>query len=265
MTSVVLASGEPLLSALVRGVTALDSSLGVFAASSLDTSALGQAVAPLAAVFVANPSPSWSLRRIDRTVRAIAPDATVATAFVRDRASGDLDRVDEIAMRWLRSTPVSGIGDDSSWTLRQESCRLAPELTAPATARRFVHTVLGRWERADLEEPALLCASELVTNAVLHAPFGAIDVVLADAGPGDREMLLSVVDRGADRMPVGRRPSTQSRGGRGLRIVEASSCRWGVTVGATSKHVWCELASPPVVTASDATEVRIAAGDAPAG
>jgi hypothetical protein len=273
VTSFVLASAEPLLGALVRGVKALDPAVGVFATGALGTSALQQATPPVAAVFVANPAPSWSIQRIDRTVRTFASDATVSTAFVREPLVAALDRLDEIALRWLRSTPAGPGGDGGSWPLRRESCVLGPDLSAPAGARRFVRSVLERWDRTDLVDAAQLCASELTTNAVLHAPRSTVEIELADAGSADTEVHLSVIDRNTDRMPVGRRPNARSRGGRGLRIVDACSSRWGVTVTPVDKRVWCELGVPawvgdangPVAAAGAGAGVGAGAGGRPSG
>lgn len=240
MTSVVLVSAEPLLSAMVRGCSAFDPALAVFAATSLGTSALATAQLPIGAVFVANPPPSWSIQRIHRAVRAVDEHATVATLFVADRLAADADRADALAVRWLRGSDVVPARDRLTAAARRASTPLDVDLGAPAVARRFVRTVLAEWDRDDLVEAAQLCASELATNAVLHATQGPIELALA-ADDGDEGVHLRVSDGCVDRLPVGRRPSSRSRGGRGLRIVEATTTRWGVTVTPTQKHVWCEL------------------------
>jgi anti-sigma regulatory factor (Ser/Thr protein kinase) len=167
----------------------------------------------------------------------------VATFFVNESLRAQVDLVDAIATRWIRGTEEAGEVGDLGWVARRERCRLAPELTSPAQARRFVRTVLSDWRRDDLVKVATLCASELVTNGVLHAQEGPVDLVLGTGASDEGEVHLRVIDRGVDRLPVGRRPTLQSRGGRGLRIIEACTSRWGVTVGSTEKHVWCELGS----------------------
>ena len=241
MNSVVLASAEPFLSALVREANALDPTLQVYATTSLATSALTSATAPIGGVLVANPSMSWSFQRIDRAVRAVTSGAVVTAAFVSDDLTSDARRADEVARRWLRTSSVANAGGRSTPLAGREVVQLGDDLTAPAAARRFVREVMAAWGRDDLVESAQLCASELATNAVLHASSGPIEVALARDGHDDPHIHLSVSDRCVDRLPVSRRPSARSRGGRGLRIVEASTARWGVTVTPVEKSVWCEL------------------------
>ncbi len=258
MTTVVLASAEPMLSALVRGVNALDASFRVLATTSLATSALDRATPPVAAVFVANPPATWSIQRIDRAVRATDRDAVVSTIFLPDLALADAAQSDRIVSRWLGSSPLASPPEDRRSSVRRASVRLDAELGAPAAARRFVRQVLAEWRREDLLEAAQLCASELATNAVLHAAVdGPVELDLAWSGGEAPEVQLRVADRSVDRLPVGRRPSARSRGGRGLRIVEASASRWGVTVAPDHKVVWCDLRGetpPPVAWVEPAVQ-----------
>ena len=50
-----------------------------------------------------------------------------------------------------------------------ESVHLPQELESAAKARRFVKQVLTDWSRVPAIEDAALLATELVTNAVIHA------------------------------------------------------------------------------------------------
>src|SRR4051794_30007889 len=126
----------------------------------------------------------------------------------------------------------------------------------PATARRAAARVLRRAEGdEDLVRDALLCLSELVTNAVLHAG-GPICVELWTT---DDSIRLEVVDRMAATMP-GRPELAAARAGlladgvageleretgRGLAIVAQLSRDWGVDAadvdGSAGKRVWVEL------------------------
>lgn len=112
--------------------------------------------------------------------------------------------------------------------------RFQPSLDAARAARRFVAERLV--PTAAAADVALVVA-ELATNAILHAgtPF---DVELTDLGTHVR---IAVADEGEGE------PATASRGeasidGRGLRIVESVSDRWGVERTETGKRVWAELA-----------------------
>lgn len=114
---------------------------------------------------------------------------------------------------------------------------LPSDVTAPADARRFVaRTLTEQLGREDVET-AVLVTSELVTNAVVHAQAGC--ELLLRGTP--TSLTISVSD------PV---PSPSARGrfpaelpvGRGLRLLEVLSRRWGVDSRDDGKTVWCELA-----------------------
>jgi two-component sensor histidine kinase len=105
---------------------------------------------------------------------------------------------------------------------------LDPAPDAPASARRALRSLpLG--ERAD---DVLLLASELVTNAVVHAETGGPIELTAECRPD--ATWVEVRDHGpgfASPHPVPRH---------GLNIVSATSERWGIVQdGATS--VWFEV------------------------
>jgi anti-sigma regulatory factor (Ser/Thr protein kinase) len=123
--------------------------------------------------------------------------------------------------------------------------RLVTGLRAPGEARRFVSTALaGRLGREDVESAALV-VSELVTNAVVHAGTG-VEVGLELDG---RVLRLRVAD-GDTRPPVPRRAVTDELStGRGLRLLEVLSTRWGVEATRPpeppGKAVWCELTVTP--------------------
>lgn len=117
-------------------------------------------------------------------------------------------------------------------------------------ARDFVRTALTDWgwlpaataERRAAAEDVLLVASELVTNACLHA-----------GGPEElrlhrlRTVLrLEVSDPGGG-APEPRTPHRASRpGGHGMFIVQRLCLDWGVVRDGrgTGKTVWVELAAP---------------------
>ncbi len=124
--------------------------------------------------------------------------------------------------------------------------RLPAGLRSAGEARRFVSSTLAdRLGREDVESAALVL-SELVTNAVVHAG-SAVEIELALSG---RVLRLRVVD-GDVRPPVPRRAVTDELStGRGLRLLEVLSTRWGVEPTRPpeppGKAVWCELAVTPV-------------------
>jgi len=88
---------------------------------------------------------------------------------------------------------------------------------------------------SDLVDCVILAASELATNAVLHAR-GSLRVTLERTGPG--EVRLEVTD-GSSRLPLQRRHSQLAGTGRGLQLVGALAEEWGVEVLAgRGKVVW---------------------------
>ncbi len=121
----------------------------------------------------------------------------------------------------------------------QHSRVFLPVPEAVAAARGFVTGILERWNEGDLVEDAALLASELATNAVLHAgsPFrvsvdrsiGIVCIAIQDLGSGQAEQPEPAV------------PSDPS--GRGLAIIEAVARRWGCDFLPGSKVVWAELVS----------------------
>jgi LuxR family transcriptional regulator, maltose regulon positive regulatory protein len=118
---------------------------------------------------------------------------------------------------------------------------LGPVPTAAAAGRQFVGEVCGHWGLQVLAEQAALLASELVTDAVVHAHTALelrvelrgsrLQVAVHDQDP-NLPGLLAAKD-GTDR-------------GLGLQIVDQVAKAWGVRQdGAGGKTVWCTLDLPP--------------------
>lgn len=116
---------------------------------------------------------------------------------------------------------------------------LAATRAAPGAARAHLQGLAGDLPAATVDD-ALLMASELVTNAVVH---GAPDITVAvTLGPG--RLGVSVGDL-SDVLPAmpSHRVAAVDCSGRGLRIVNCLATRWGVTSrdGELGKQVWFEL------------------------
>ncbi|MEU6706503.1 ATP-binding protein [Streptomyces wuyuanensis] len=105
-------------------------------------------------------------------------------------------------------------------------------------ARSFLGGVLEEWEITDRSDDAVLCLSELATNAVRHAARGGFAVeVSLDEG----RLRIEVHDTGAGEPHVGQ-PSRDDTDGRGLLIVSSLADGWGVTPHAPcGKTVWTEF------------------------
>jgi anti-sigma regulatory factor (Ser/Thr protein kinase) len=93
------------------------------------------------------------------------------------------------------------------------------------------------------DRDAELLASEVVTNAALHAPGAPIGfAVRLDSGDGgQRGVTCEVTDR-SPTLPKIRQARPSQEHGRGMAIVNALAAATGVQVGPTGKTTWFTLA-----------------------
>jgi anti-sigma regulatory factor (Ser/Thr protein kinase) len=111
---------------------------------------------------------------------------------------------------------------------------------APAAVRDALRRLDGlRWVIAD----AMLVASELVSNAVVHSGAAEDDLLGVDVTLGEGRLLISVCDPGTSGRIATPRPGKDPFGGLGLRLVEQLSERWGSDRD-DGQRVWAELAVP---------------------
>jgi anti-sigma regulatory factor (Ser/Thr protein kinase) len=106
-----------------------------------------------------------------------------------------------------------------------------------AACRRFVVNTLGGWPETTIEK-AVLLASELVSNSIVHASSGVLAV-----GVVHGSLRLEVLDGSREapkRLPHGSNDSH----GRGLHIVDALADDWGVDISDSGKTVWATIESP---------------------
>jgi anti-sigma regulatory factor (Ser/Thr protein kinase) len=108
-------------------------------------------------------------------------------------------------------------------------------------ARHIVAEALRGWELDDLVPDAELVVSEIVTNAIEHAP------------PADSLELTLVATEGAVRVaiadgssvaPLIREMSADRPGGLGLQIVNRLAAGWGWEPHEGGKRVWVDLQRP---------------------
>ena len=127
--------------------------------------------------------------------------------------------------------------------------------------RHLVSDAVTSWGLDELLDDAVLCASELASNAILHTrlPFaveispleGGLRIEVFDQRPRE---LPSVVPATGVASDITRRGTT----GRGLLIVATIADRWGATASGDRKSVWAELRPggrgeriPPVIHLAD--------------
>ena len=117
---------------------------------------------------------------------------------------------------------------------------------APGAARHAIGPVLYGWGVRDDDWLRLteLVVSELVSNAVVHGG-GCLSL---EVTAHDGVVVVAVAD-GSAALPA--RPAADAvlgpvelaEGGRGIALIEAFGCRWGVRPHHDGKQVWVEL--PP--------------------
>ena len=127
------------------------------------------------------------------------------------------------------------MGQPSSPAQEGGGREFTPTPDAAPAAREFVVSLGGIADSESLLRLKTL-ASEIVTNAILHArtPFSV--VVTGDTA----HVRVAVRDRSIA-LPVKRDYGSDHPTGRGLHIVEALADRWGVEPEDDGKTVWFEL------------------------
>lgn len=129
-------------------------------------------------------------------------------------------------------------------TVDRSPDRFAATVSSLSAIRADVDRMLRSWGCEALLDDALLCASELSSNAILHtrAPF---EVAVARVDGGVR---IEVVDQRPSELPavvpdtgIATDITRQGTTGRGLQIVASVADRWGVTATRSEKAVWVEL------------------------
>jgi anti-sigma regulatory factor (Ser/Thr protein kinase) len=126
----------------------------------------------------------------------------------------------------------------------QVQLEIRPDPAEVGRARRWARSRLaGSGIQADepLAETLILLVSELVTNAVVHTGRPAVlRLALPHVVTEEATVRLEVADH-SGRAPVPRCAGDDATGGRGLALVDGLADRWGWSVEATGKRIWCEL------------------------
>jgi anti-sigma regulatory factor (Ser/Thr protein kinase) len=118
---------------------------------------------------------------------------------------------------------------------------LPSALCAAGLARQQVRAALASWGLGQLEDTAVLLATELVGNAVRHARHGGNELTLRIADT--RAWLRIDVSDKDPRPPQPHLPAELDESGFGLVLVEALAAKWGVDQATEGKTVWIELAT----------------------
>ncbi|MFI5496147.1 SpoIIE family protein phosphatase [Actinoplanes sp. NPDC051859] len=151
----------------------------------------------------------------------------------------------------LATSAVPGRTDDDVAVLaveramaqsRAATMQVPAEPTGPSRVRQWMSARLREWA---VPEPvigaAILCTSELTTNALLHA--GTPAQVHIDLSP--ERLLVSVADTGTRGSVTRAHTDTMSSRGRGLGLIEELSDAWGTDPSVRGSTVWFEMVIPP--------------------
>jgi anti-sigma regulatory factor (Ser/Thr protein kinase) len=130
------------------------------------------------------------------------------------------------------------MGTQGSRTIWSHEANFDATATSAAQARAFVSDHLVDHRLLYLVESVRLVASELATNALVHAQT-AFSLTLSAS---DTEVVLTVRDD-SQALPERRAAHVLDATGRGLEIVEMVSQEWGTNQEeAGSKRVWASFA-----------------------
>ncbi|TXS58301.1 PAS domain S-box protein [Streptomyces sp. me109] len=141
---------------------------------------------------------------------------------------------DDVALLMARTRRL-GADQVASWDLSDD-----PAIVA--RARKAATEQLRVWGLDALAFTTELVVSELVTNAIRHAP-GPVRLRLIC----EHALICEVSDAGAT-APHLRHPKTTDEGGRGLFLISQFTQRWGTRYTPDGKIIWAEqsLTEPPV-------------------
>jgi anti-sigma regulatory factor (Ser/Thr protein kinase) len=114
----------------------------------------------------------------------------------------------------------------------------------PASAayvRRYIAEDLARRSvSADCIDDVVLVASELVGNAIMHAPPPVDDELDISWDLEPDAVVVRVLD-GSPELPQRRRRDAKEANGRGLSIVAAIALDWGIRRTELGKQVWARV------------------------
>jgi hypothetical protein len=164
------------------------------------------------------------------------PGTRIAVAAAADlhRAANRLGIQDTVAWcpdRASATAELSGVAIPPT-----ARTRIAPDRDAPGHARTAVQEFCQKHQVGGDRDSAQLVASELVTNAVVHAGT-VIDLTLRLVGP---VLQVAVRDGGPGRPRV-TDVDESSESGRGLLLVDALAASWGTFFPESGKVVWATV------------------------
>jgi serine phosphatase RsbU (regulator of sigma subunit)/anti-sigma regulatory factor (Ser/Thr protein kinase) len=189
---------------------------------------------------------------VERRGRPLSEGLDALVGAVSAAASGDprnLCALATAAVPGATDDDVAVLAVERAVALSRSATMLVPaEPTGPSRVRQWMSTRLRGWS---VPEPvigaAILCTSELTTNALLHA--GTPAQVHIDLNA--ERLLVSVADTGTRGTVIRAHTDTMSSRGRGLGLIEDLSDSWGTDPTVRGTTVWFEMLIPRDRTAED--------------
>ena len=132
---------------------------------------------------------------------------------------------------------VTRLVDRLEAVLAKASGHLPADLRSAREARELVRNTLDGWTDGDRIDDIVLCVSELVTNAVVHA--SSSPPILVHVRPA---VIHVEVSDTSDVMPTPREAELDDTSGRGMSILTGFSDRWGsLRRSGGGKTVWFDV------------------------
>ncbi|WNI26778.1 SpoIIE family protein phosphatase [Streptomyces sp. ITFR-16] len=118
-------------------------------------------------------------------------------------------------------------------------------------ARAELKALLHDWARPDQVDTAVLLATELLGNVLVHTDQDGALTAYVTGEAGRRRLLVEVMDRG-DELPHQRAPGELASSGRGLLLLDILADQWGVRPEPEGKTAWFALAEASPADNGDA-------------
>lgn len=178
-------------------------------------------------------------------------DRLMAAALGTEPGAEEDDAVrdgDDIALLLLRRDPGPARAEVSRRRLMLTVGQDQGEGLSEARAQ--LKALLHDWARPDQVDTAVLLATELLGNVLVHTDQdGALNAYVTGED-GRRRLLVEVMDRG-DELPHQRTPGELASSGRGLMLLDILADQWGVRPEPEGKTAWFALAEGPPADAGD--------------
>ncbi|MFC1415745.1 SpoIIE family protein phosphatase [Streptacidiphilus cavernicola] len=185
-----------------------------------------------------SPGPADDLEGMaDALIRAVhGPASHEGPGHLADR------REDDIALLLLRRDSVDQLPEPPGRRLVLTVAQDQPERISGA--RQELRAIMHDWAAPEQVDAAVLLASELLANVLVHTETEAALVASMSGPAGFRQLRIEVADR-SDELAHRRSPGEMASSGRGLILLDLLSDRWGMQPRGEGKAIWFDLDEAP--------------------